>query len=50
MVAMKAMEKDGNQPQNITINALDSRSFAEYMNDNADILMAVLNKQGALGR
>lgn len=50
MVAMKAMEKDGNQPQNITINALDSRSFAEYLNDNADILTAVLAKQGALGR
>lgn len=50
MVAMKAMEKDGNQPQNITINALDSRSFAEYLNDNADILTAVLTKQGALGR
>ena len=50
MVAMKAMEKDGNQPQNITINALDSRSFAEYMNDNADILTAILAKQGVLGR
>ena len=30
--------------------ALDSKSFAEYLNDNADILVAILNKQGALGR
>ncbi len=30
--------------------AIDSRSFAEYLNDNADVLLAVLNKQGALGR
>ena len=30
--------------------AIDSRSFAECLNDNADVLLAVLNKQGALGR
>lgn len=50
MVAMKAMDSKNEQPQNIYITALDSRSFAEYMNDNADILTAVLAKQGALGR
>ena len=49
-VAMKAIDSKYQQPTNVNINALDSRSFAEYLNDNADILMAVLNKQGALGR
>lgn len=49
-VAMKAIDAKYQQPTNVNITALDSRSFAEYMNDNADILLAVLNKQGALGR
>lgn len=49
-VAMKAIDSKYQQPTNVNITALDSRSFAEYLNDNADILMAVLNKQGALGR
>ena len=49
-VAMKAIDSRNQQPNNINIMAIDSRSFAEYLNDNADILLAVLNKQGALGR
>lgn len=49
-VAMKAIDSRSQQPNNINIMALDSKSFAEYLNDNADILLAVLNKQGALGR
>lgn len=49
-VAMKAIDARNQQPNNVNIMALDSRSFAEYLNDNADILTAVLAKQGALGR
>lgn len=49
-VAMKAIDSRSQQPNNINIMALDAKSFAEYLNDNADILLAVLNKQGALGR
>ena len=48
--AMKAIDARNQQPNNVNIMALDSRSFAEYLNDNADILTAVLAKQGALGR
>jgi len=47
---MKAIDSRNQQPNNINIMAIDSRSFAEYLNDNADVLLAVLNKQGALGR
>lgn len=49
-VAMKAIDSKNERPTNINIMAIDSKSFAEYLNDNADVLMAVLNKQGALGR
>lgn len=49
-VAMKAIDARNQQPNNVNIVALDSKSFAEYLNDNADILTAVLAKQGALGR
>lgn len=49
-VAMKAIDSRNQQPNNITIMALDARTFAEYLNDNADALLAVLAKQGALGR
>ena len=49
-VAMKAIDARNQQPNNINIMAIDARSFAEYLNDNADVLVAVLNKQGALGR
>lgn len=49
-VAMKAIDARNQQPNNINIMAMDARTFAEYMNDNADVLVAVLNKQGALGR
>lgn len=49
-VAMKAMDAKNQQPTNVNIMALDSRSFAEYLNDNADILLGVLAKQGAMGR
>lgn len=47
---MKAIDSRNQQPNNINIMAFDSRSFTEYLNDNADVLLAVLNKQGALGR
>ena len=49
-IALKAMDSKNEQPQNVYITALDARTFAEYMNDNADVLMGVLAKQGALGR
>lgn len=49
-VAMKAINAQTEKPQNINIFAMDSKSFAQFLNENADILMAVLNKQSALGR
>lgn len=49
-VAMKALDAENMRPNNVYITALDSRTFAEYLNDNADVLMGVLAKQGALGR
>lgn len=49
-VAMKAIDARNQQPNNINIMALDAKTFAEYLNENADVLVAVLNKQGALGR
>ena len=30
--------------------ALDAKSFAEYLNENSDILIAVLAKNNAMGR
>lgn len=30
--------------------AMDSKSFAEYLNENSDILMAIIGKQQAMGR
>lgn len=49
-VAMKAMDEKAKTPTNVQITALDSKSFAEYLSDNADILLAVLAKNKALGR
>lgn len=49
-VAMKALDSENMRPNNVYITALDSRTFAEYLNDNADVLLGVLAKQGALGR
>ncbi len=49
-VAMKALDNEGNRPNNINIMALDSKSFAEYLNENSDILMAIIGKQQAMGR
>lgn len=49
-VAMKAMDSQAKQPTNIQIMALDAKSFAEYLNENSDILMAVLAKNNAMVR
>ena len=49
-VAMKALDAENIRPNNVYIMAMDSRTFAEYLNDNADALLGVLAKQGALGR
>lgn len=49
-VAMKAMDSQAKQPTNVNIVALDAKSFAEYLNENSDILMAVLAKNNAMGR
>lgn len=49
-VAMKALDAENVRPNNVYIMAMDSRTFAEYLNDNADALLGVLAKQGALGR
>lgn len=49
-VAMKALDSEQNRPTQINIMALDSKSFAEYLNDNADIMMAIIGKQQAMGR
>lgn len=49
-IVWKALDGQNNKPNNFNIFAMDSRSFAEYLNDNADILTAVLAKQGAMGR
>ena len=49
-IVLKALDGQNARPNNFNIMALDSKSFAEYLNDNADVLTAVLAKQGALGR
>lgn len=49
-IVLKALDSQNQKPTNINIFAMDSKSFAEYLNQNADILTAVLAKQGAMGR
>lgn len=49
-VAMRAMDNTAKVPTQVIITALDSRSFAEYLNENSDILQAVLSKNNAMGR
>lgn len=49
-VAMRAMDNTAKSPTQVVITALDSRSFAEYLNENSDILQAVLSKNNAMGR
>lgn len=49
-VAMKALDTKNEMPSNIQIFAMDSKSFAEYLNDNAEILLGVLAKHKALGK
>ena len=49
-VAMRAMDNTAKAPTQVIITALDSRSFAEYLNENSDILQAVLSKIMAMGR
>lgn len=49
-VAMKALDTKNEMPGNIQIFAMDSKSFAEYLNENAEILLGVLAKHKALGR
>ena len=47
---MRAMDNTAKAPTQVIITALDSRSFAEYLNENSDILQAVLSKNNAMGR
>ena len=47
---MKALDTKNEMPGNIQIFAMDSKSFAEYLNENAEILLGVLAKHKALGR
>lgn len=49
-VAMKALDSEQNRPNYVNIMAMDSKSFAEYLNENSDILMAIIGKQQAMGR
>lgn len=49
-VAMRAMDNTAKAPTQVIITALDSCSFAEYLNENSDILQAVLSKNNAMGR
>lgn len=49
-VAMKAIDSKSQTPTNVNIVAMDSRSFAQYLDDNSDALIAVLAKNEALGR
>jgi hypothetical protein len=49
-VAMKAIDSKSQIPTNVNIVAMDSRSFAQYLSDNSDALIAVLAKNKALGR
>lgn len=49
-IVLKALDGQNARPNNFNIMAMDSKSFAEYLNDNADILTAILAKQGAMGR
>lgn len=49
-VAMRAMDNTAKAPTQVIITALDSRSFAEYLNENSDVLQAVLSKNNAMGR
>ena len=49
-VAMKALDSEQNRPNYVNIMAMDSKSFAEYLNENSDVLMAIIGKQQAMGR
>lgn len=49
-VAMKALDEKNQMPSNIQIFAMDSKSFAEYLNENAEVLIGVLAKNKALNR
>lgn len=47
---MREIAEQGNKPSNINIAAMDSKSFAEFLNENADILMGVIAKNKSLNR
>ena len=49
-VTMRELAEQGKTPSNVNIMAMDSKSFAEFLNENADILMGVLAKNKALNR
>ena len=49
-VTMRELAEQGKTPSNVNIMAMDSKSFAEFLNENADILMGVLAKNHALNR
>lgn len=49
-VTMRELAEQGKAPSNVNIMAMDSKSFAEFLNENSDILMGVLAKNHALNR
>ena len=49
-VTMRELAEQGKTPSNVNIMAMDSKSFAEFLNENSDILMGVLAKNHALNR
>ena len=49
-VTMRELAEQGKAPSNVNIMAMDSKSFAEFLNENSDILMGVLAKNKALNR
>jgi len=48
-VAMKALDVNNSRPNNIVIQAVDSRSFVEYLDNHGAALVSILRKQNALG-
>ena len=47
---MREIAEQGNKPSNVNIVAMDSKSFAEFLNENSDILMGVIAKNRSLNR
>ena len=48
-VAMKAIQSQTEKPTNIVIQAVDSRSFVDYLDAHGGALVSILRKQNAFG-